>query len=50
MLAGGHAPWGEEKVKDGTADTPGGHAPWGERLLLDQIAIGTPRAMDVFAG
>ena len=27
-----------------------GHAPWGERLLLDQLAIGTPRAMDVFAG
>ena len=27
-----------------------GHAPWGERLLLDQLVIGTPRAMDVFAG
>ena len=27
----------------------GGHAPWGERLLLDQIAVGTPRAMDVYS-
>ena len=27
-----------------------GHAAWGERLLLDQLVIGTPRAMDVFAG
>ena len=25
-----------------------GHGPWNEQILLDQLAIGTPRAMDVF--
>ena len=27
-----------------------GHAPWHRGVILDQIAIGTPRAMDAYAG